>query len=64
MFNSDLCLQLKLLCSNGLHNIELPGFLKLMKPKSSFLDLRGDSKLAAKLIDGFREGCRRQSILE
>lgn len=42
----------------------LPGFLKLLDAKASFLDLRGDSKLIAKLIDGFQEGKWRQGIEE
>ena len=42
--------------------IRLPGFTKLLDAKASFLDLRGDSKLIAKLIDGFQEGRWRQGI--
>jgi Sensors of blue-light using FAD len=41
---------------------KLPGFMKLMHAKSSFLDLQGDSKVVTKLIDGFQEGQWRQSI--
>jgi hypothetical protein len=41
---------------------QLPGFMKLMEAKSSFLGLQGDSKLVAKLIDGFQQGRWRQSI--
>jgi hypothetical protein len=41
---------------------KLDGFLKLLEAKSSFLDLQGDSKLVAKLIDGFQEGRWRQSV--
>ncbi len=40
----------------------LPGFLKVLEAKSSFLDLQGDAKLVARLIDGFQEGRWRQSI--
>jgi hypothetical protein len=40
----------------------LPGFLKLLEAKSSFLDLQGDAKLVTRLIDGFQEGRWRQSI--
>jgi hypothetical protein len=39
-----------------------PGFVKLLEARSSFLDLKDDSKLVAKLIDGFQEGRWRQSI--
>jgi hypothetical protein len=39
-----------------------PGFVRLLEARSSFLDLRDDSKLVAKLIDGFQEGLWRQSI--
>jgi len=42
--------------------INLPGFMELLDAKASFLDLRGDSKLLAKLIDGFQEGRWRQGI--
>ena len=42
--------------------VKLPGFIKLLDAKASFLDLRGDSKLLAKLIDGFQEGKWRQGI--
>jgi len=41
---------------------KLPGFLKMLEAKSSFLELQGDAKLVAKLIDGFQEGRWRQSI--
>jgi hypothetical protein len=41
---------------------KLPGFLKLLDAKSSFLELQGDAKLVARLIDGFQEGKWRQSI--
>ena len=41
---------------------KLPGFLELLEAKSSFLELEGDAKLTAKLIDGFQEGRWRQSI--
>jgi hypothetical protein len=41
---------------------KLPGFLKLLEATSSFLELQGDAKLTAKLIDGFQEGRWRQSI--
>lgn len=41
---------------------KLPGFLKLLEAKSSFLELQGDTKLVAKLIDGFQEGRWRQNI--
>ena len=41
---------------------KLPGFMKLLDAKSSFLDLRGNSGLTAKLIDGFQDGRWRQSI--
>ena len=41
---------------------KLPGFKKLMRAKSSFLELQGDSKLVARLIDGFHEGQWRQVI--
>jgi hypothetical protein len=41
---------------------KLPGFVKLFEAKASFLDLKGDSKLVARLIDGFQEGGWRQSI--
>ena len=40
----------------------LPGFVKLLEAKSSFLELQGDSKLLARLIDGFQEGQWRQGI--
>ena len=40
----------------------LPGFLKLLEAKSSFMDLQGDAKLVSRLIDGFQEGRWRQSI--
>jgi hypothetical protein len=40
----------------------LSGFVKLLEAKASFLDLQGDSKLVAKVIDGFQEGQWRQSI--
>lgn len=39
-----------------------PGFVRLLEARSSFLDLQDDSKLVAKLIDGFQEGRWRQSI--
>jgi hypothetical protein len=39
-----------------------PGFVRLLDARSSFLDLQDDSKLVAKLIDGFQEGRWRQSI--
>jgi FAD-dependent sensor of blue light len=42
--------------------VYVPGFVKLLKAKSSFLDLRGDTTLVAKLIDGFQEGRWRQNI--
>ena len=38
------------------------GFVKLLEAKSSFLDLQGDAKLVARLIDGFQEGQWRQRI--
>lgn len=41
---------------------KLPGFIELLEAKASFLDLRGDSKLLAKLIDGFQAGRWRQGI--
>ncbi len=41
---------------------KIPGFIKLLEAKSSFLDLHGDAKLVARLIDGFQEGQWRQSI--
>ena len=41
---------------------KLPGFMKLLDAKASFLDLQGDSELTAKLIDGFQDGRWRQSI--
>lgn len=41
---------------------KLPGFVKILEAKSSFLDLQGDVKLVARLIDGFHEGRWRQSI--
>jgi len=41
---------------------KLPGFVKLLDAKSSFLDLQGDSKLLGKLIDGFQEGRWRQGV--
>jgi hypothetical protein len=41
---------------------KLTGFLKLLEVKSSFLELQGDAKLVAKLIDGFQEGRWRQNI--
>ena len=41
---------------------KLPGFMKLLEAKPSFLDLQGDSELTARLIDGFQEGRWRQSI--
>lgn len=41
---------------------KLPGFVKLFEAKPSFIDLKGDSKLVARLIDGFQEGGWRQSI--
>ena len=41
---------------------KLPGFLKMLEAKSSFLELQGDAKLVAKLIDGVQEGRWRQSI--
>jgi hypothetical protein len=41
---------------------KLPGFLKMLEAKSSFLGLQGDAKLVARLIDGFQEGRWRQSI--
>ena len=40
----------------------LPGFLKLLQAKSSFLQLKGDAKRVTKLIDGFQDGQWRQSI--
>jgi hypothetical protein len=40
----------------------LPGFVKLLEAKASFLDLQGDAKVVAKLIDGFQEGRWRQSV--
>ena len=44
-------------------NVEkLPGFLKFLKAKSTFLDLQGDSKAVAQLIDGFLDGRWRRSI--
>lgn len=45
-------------------SVKLPGFMELLDAKSSFLDLQGDSKLLAKLIDGFQEGRWRQGIEE
>ena len=41
---------------------KLPGFRRLMRAKSSFLELQGESKLVVRLIDGFHEGRWRQSI--
>lgn len=41
---------------------ELPGFIKLLNAKSSFLDLKGESRLVANLIDGFQDGRWRQSV--
>ena len=41
---------------------KLPGFRKLLEATSSFLELQGDSKLTARLIDGFQDGQWRQSI--
>ena len=40
----------------------LPGYLKLMDAKASFLDLQGDSKLVGRLVDGFQDGKWRQSV--
>ena len=42
--------------------INLPGFVKLLEAKSSFLDLKGDSNLVGRLIDGFQDGQWRQSV--
>jgi len=41
---------------------KLPGFVKLLKANSSFLELQGDSKLVGRLIDGFQDGKWRQSV--
>ena len=41
---------------------KLPGFVKLLEAKASFLELQGDAKLVTKLIDGFQEGRWRQSV--
>lgn len=41
---------------------KLPGFMKLLDAKASFLDLRGDSKLIGRLVDGFQEGKWRQGV--
>lgn len=41
---------------------KLPGFVKLLEAKSSFLDLQGDAKVLGKLIDGFQEGRWRQGL--
>lgn len=41
---------------------KLHGFVELLEAKASFLDLRGDSELVAKLIDGFQDGRWRRSI--
>ena len=41
---------------------KLPGFMRLLDAKASFLDLRGDSRLLARLIDGFQEGRWRQGV--
>ncbi|MGB8166287.1 MAG: BLUF domain-containing protein [Chthoniobacteraceae bacterium] len=38
------------------------GFLDLLGVKASFLGLQNDSKMVAKLIDGFQEGRWRQAI--
>ncbi len=46
-----------------LNSIKHPGFVKMLEANSSFLDLQGDSKLVARLIDGFQEGQWRQSIV-
>jgi hypothetical protein len=41
---------------------KLPGFVKLLEAKASFLDLQGDAKLVTKMIDGFHAGLWRLSV--
>ena len=41
---------------------KLPGFVKFLHAKSSFLDLKGDAKLVGRLIDSFHDGHWRQSV--
>ena len=40
----------------------LPGFVKLLEAKSTFLDLQPDSELVNRLIEGFRDGQWRRGI--
>jgi hypothetical protein len=41
---------------------KLPGFVKLFEAKSSFLELKGDSKLVSRMLDGFQDGKWRQNV--
>ena len=41
---------------------KLPGFVKLLEAKASFLDLQGDAALVTRLVDGFQDGQWRQSV--
>ena len=41
---------------------KLPGFIKLLDAKASFLDLQGDRRLTARLLDGFQDGLWRQGV--
>ena len=40
----------------------LPGFVKLMEAKSTFLDVLPDSEIVDRLVEGFRDGQWRRSV--
>jgi hypothetical protein len=42
--------------------LKLPGFKRLLEANTTFLDLKGDSALVGRLIDGFHTGQWRHSV--
>ena len=42
--------------------VNLPGFLRLLATKASYLDLQGDTALVERLIDGFHETGWREGV--
>jgi hypothetical protein len=42
--------------------LKLPGFVRLLESTSTFLDLKGDSAMVGRLIDGFHTGLWRQAV--
>lgn len=41
---------------------KLPGFVRFLESTTTFLDLKGDTALLGRLIDGFHTGLWRQSV--